>query len=282
MESFDQVYIYGLLDLGEFKKSIFLRPYTAAELLQDTNNIDGQIQVLSVSDEAGQCDDSTVTTLQRVPLDVGMKSSERVDMNLRICLLPGLYDLARVKESFTSATFTLQIHREALHARAFNRQNIQEYRRLVKAEDASKGGGGSSWILKSDNLLIDCIEQALATASQMQSHGCARFRLEQLLSSSEDLLKEFAHRRLGASSEEGRDDVVIKVITTFNGIKNQTSFSSCAKHPPFNLFGHRIQNAHFVFFLLFLFLFKSLHRFIIFRRICFSRFVSPSPRSPPR
>lgn len=46
---------------------------------------------------------------------------------MRICLLPGASDLAHFKESLTSSTFVIQVHKEDIHKRAFHDRNKEEY-----------------------------------------------------------------------------------------------------------------------------------------------------------
>ena len=129
---------------------------------------------------------------------------ELVPVGVRLCLLPGLVGAERFKESLRSTTFSLQLHREDLQARCFHTRNRLEYGRmchLAGAAAAAEMGAG-------DMFLLGCVAKALRAAGQVRSHGSARFRLEELLASSVDLLEEFARLREGR--REGDDDVVVR------------------------------------------------------------------------
>lgn len=52
-----------------------------------------------------------------------------------------------------------------------------------------------------DEFLLQCIDGALSTASQLRPHGTARFRLEKLLETSPDILKRFEEKRGGSGRE---------------------------------------------------------------------------------
>ena len=54
-----------------------------------------------------------------------------------------------------------------------------------------------------DRFLLECVQRALQASRQIRAHGTVRFRLEQLLSSAQDLLRRFARRR---GQNRGTDD----------------------------------------------------------------------------
>jgi hypothetical protein len=170
---------------------------------------------------------------------------EKMSVGLRICLLPGLIDLPKLKDSFTSSTLVLEMHREDVFARAFHQRNVEEYASMANAEkakhepaaDASAGKKGgkaapppaakkgaapapdanvvskaeTTEMTAMDRFLLSCIQRALAASRQIRPHGTIRYRLEQLLSSSNDLLTRFARMRHGGQPVSGDETVVVKV-----------------------------------------------------------------------
>jgi hypothetical protein len=170
---------------------------------------------------------------------------EKMSVGLRICLLPGLIDLPKLKDSFTSSTLVLEMHREDVFARAFHPRNVEEYASMANAEkakhepaaDASAGKKGgkaapppaakkgaapapdanvvskaeTTEMTAMDRFLLSCIQRALAASRQIRPHGTIRYRLEQLLSSSNDLLTRFARMRHGGQPVSGDETVVVKV-----------------------------------------------------------------------
>lgn len=170
---------------------------------------------------------------------------EKFQVNLKVCLLPGLIDIPRLKDAFTSSTLVLEVHREDVFKRAFHTRNIEEYRELVgpevakEPEPAAAAGkkappakaapppkkGVAAPVVEAgpaktvvtemtpgDRFLLGCIQRALAASRQIRPHGTARYRLEQLLSSSNDLLTRFARKRQGGAPLAGDETVVVKVI----------------------------------------------------------------------
>lgn len=153
--------------------------------------------------------------------------SDKFDVSLNICFLPGLEDISLFKESLTSSTFVVEVHKEDLFTRAFHSRNVEEYILIagkskadepvavVKAKAPPKAAApvndssifGS--ITPGDLFLLQAIQKALNASRQIRPHGTARFRLEQLLSSSNDLLTKFERRRLGV--REGDENIIVKV-----------------------------------------------------------------------
>eukprot|EP01034_Spumella_vulgaris_P034753 gene34753-42863_t len=161
-------------------------------------------------------------------------------MELRVCLLPGLSDLNTFKDLMSTATYVLEIHKEDLYKRAFHTRNCEEFHKMLLEESGSgprpapvevsaaasavpaKGAkapakaaatapetaGVFGPMLKSDKFLLQCITRALTTSRQIRPHGTIRFRLEQLLSQSNDLLTQFSRRRNGLT--EGDDNITVQ------------------------------------------------------------------------
>ena len=61
-----------------------------------------------------------------------------------------------------------------------------------------------------DRFLLDAMTRAMKASRSLRAHGAARFRLEQLLSSSNDKLAMFDRKRNGR--KEGDDNIVVKVV----------------------------------------------------------------------
>lgn len=161
----------------------------------------------------------TVTFTDEVSADPSTVKSETNDFSLhfRSCMLTALGDKHQFRESLTYSTLLIEIHHENLNGRAFHAQNVGEYNTLVRQESDSNGPSTQSApaakgakaapvpgptlpppgpIRKSDRFLQTCVKNALVDSGKLQPHGSARVRLEPLLSSSIDLLKEFERTRL--------------------------------------------------------------------------------------
>ena len=175
---------------------------------------------------------------------------DKMQIGLKICLLPGLIDIPRLKDSFISSTLVLELHREDVFKRAFHQRNVDEYRDMVHADDggateavpaaadAGKKGAKAApppkkgapppdpaaamaqievtEMTPGDSFLLGCIHRALSTSRQIRPHGTVRYRLEQLLSSSNDLLTRFARMRHGGAPIDGDETVVVKVRTNYS------------------------------------------------------------------
>lgn len=167
-------------------------------------------------------------------------NSDKFQLGLKICLLPGLIDIPKLKDAFTSSTLVLELHREDVYKRAFHPRNVEEYVQIMHTEKppvetpvetkkgskaapppAAKKGAAApepvgpvkvevTAMTNGDHFLLGCIQRALATARQIRPHGTVRYRLEQLLSSSNDLLTRFARKRQGGAPSKGDDTVVVK------------------------------------------------------------------------
>lgn len=164
---------------------------------------------------------------------------DKFQLGLKICLLPGLIDIPKLKDAFTSSTLVLELHREDVYKRAFHTRNVEEYMRMTHAEKpaveapvetkkgakaapppAAKKGAAPEPVglpkvevtamTDADRFLLGCIQRALGASRQIRPHGTVRYRLEQLLSSSNDLLTRFARMRHGGAPTAGDDTVVVK------------------------------------------------------------------------
>lgn len=152
----------------------------------------------------------------------GSTANSKLGINTRVCILPGLGNLSQFKESLKSTTFVLELHQEDVGKRAFHSRNVTEYNNIGvdKLEAASTSKAGTPKVkpkavtpsgkrqsaksltasspekaTESDEFLLNAIAKALSTSRQLRPHGTIRFRLEQLLSSSNDMLKKFASRQ---------------------------------------------------------------------------------------
>jgi hypothetical protein len=157
--------------------------------------------------------------------------SEKVDIGVKLCVLPGLVaDLQQFKDLLTSTNFVLEIHQgQDVFSRAFHLRNVEEYQQQMvteklqqtealalltpakgKAKPPAKGKGapdpneGTEFaptpfgsIKGSDRFLTLAIHKALQASRQLRAHGTIRFRLQNLLSSSNDMLTKFKRTRHG-------------------------------------------------------------------------------------
>lgn len=148
-------------------------------------------------------------------------------------ILPGLSDVKLCRESLSSTTFVLELHNDdQLFARTFSAANVAAYheckygngkasatpikrglsKSMSKKSVESKNTGALG---KEDKFLVEnCIRKTLESTRQTMYYGAARFRLEQLLSSSQDLLREFELKRQQGlvNHAEGSDRVTIQVF----------------------------------------------------------------------
>jgi len=178
---------------------------------------------------------SLVTTMMNNDFDDASTSEmiPTLPLNYVTCVLQGVSNntekMARMKdgtlvskdtkicrESLKSSTFSLEVHNEspaALVSRAFSARVCEEYVAAVadasKARPSSKKGARAaepavtvekknnvvSTLSPADEFLVNALNTAVDGAGKINYHGTVRYRLEQLLSSSMDLLKEFARKR---------------------------------------------------------------------------------------
>ena len=180
-------------------------------------------------------------------VDGFLSRPDKFQVNLKICLLPGLIDIPKLKDSLTSSTLVIELHRDDVFKRSFHPRNVEEYNEMMgptKAAEvvvdpnaaANKKGAKPAAaaapppkkgapaptdnalvktevteITDADKFLLGCIHRALAASRQIRPHGTIRYRLEQLLSSSNDLLARFARMRHGGAAIAGDENVVVKV-----------------------------------------------------------------------
>lgn len=152
-------------------------------------------------------------------------------IDTKVYLIPGLDDTPRFHDLLVSSTFTIEVHQDDLLERALNAQRLQEYSTLVSSEPGGLGlpvappsssaapaapapgkkapaakaapvvaevaafSPVATNATKSDLFLLEALHRELESSRQIRSHGVARFRLEQLLQQSSDLLAKFQRRR---------------------------------------------------------------------------------------
>lgn len=209
----DPVYVFGIVKINNsFNRKIFSRPTLPA----NSSELDA-----ALSTQGGQ--DSKVV-YHDVPL------------HFRSCVLPGLGNRGLFRELLSSSTHLLEIHHEtALFKRVMPEAALTTYNEKIQASlsasstaapvaPAGKGGKGAPIasaamtvpnsallppgpIHDSDKYLISCLWDALENGGKILPHGAVRFRLEQLLSSSVDLLKEFERTR--SERAESDDNTVV-------------------------------------------------------------------------
>lgn len=206
-QALNGVYLYGRVEFGGYSRILFSRP---------------QINISAKGDDD---DDKDVA-----------------QFNYISCIFPGLVSIPDFKDMLMATTCGLEIHREDLCKRVFHTRNVEEFWALqslhgeaaeggansqnssavvAKGKKAAPSAKGSSAAAPGgaptsrpanacDMFLLDCIWRALSGSSLINPHGSARFRLEQLLSSSMDLLKEFSRRHHNIV-DDGDDKVVVEV-----------------------------------------------------------------------
>lgn len=231
-ETMSNVYIFGEIELGGNQtKQIFCRPSVPEQVLNHINAV--------AYDSDSDADEARSNQNPNPNLNLNINPLA-VDVNTRVCLFPGLINLLNFKELLTSSTYTLEIYKEDLNSRVFHQRNITEYNRLYLIENplpvtegsplpggtnpkgakapapiATKGKPAEVIVatkpsigplLDSDIFLSECIWKALTASRQVRPHGVARYRLEELLASSADLLTEFA--RLKNNKNKNNNDLV--------------------------------------------------------------------------
>ncbi len=179
------------------------------------------------------------STIPRVKVD-GSETVQKYPIDIKLCCLPGLGDLAYFKDLIASSNYSVELYQDDLFARAFTSSTIEEYLKLVanepgglglpiepppagaapagkKAPPPAKGapvGPVTELVLgtiqPSDKFLIQHLTEALNKSKLIRSHGCAKFRLEQLLEKSNDLLTKFRRKRNGGNMLPDDDHVIVK------------------------------------------------------------------------
>jgi hypothetical protein len=173
---------------------------------------------------------------------------QKYPFDLKICCLPGLADLAYFKDLITSSTFSLELYQDDLLSRCFTGNMMEEYLKLVSSEPnglalpiappaagapppGKKGGapaakGGAPLPVTelivgptqpSDKFLIQHLHDSLSKGKLIRPHGVAKFRLEQLLEKSNDLLTKFRRKRHGGSLPDD-EHVIVKVSFVFYSV----------------------------------------------------------------
>lgn len=147
----------------------------------------------------------------------------RIPLQFQVIMLPGIGNVANFREGLRSKTYTVEVHREDIFGRAFSDRVINDYHvALVGGEDVEDKrdplAQATGKITEADEVLMKGFDDALAQSSCINQHGLARYRLERLLDTSVDILKEFARKReegeaLGEQNVLVTDDVFADVRT---------------------------------------------------------------------
>lgn len=206
-EAIDGTYMYGRLRMGGLDRDVLVFPSNAA------------IDFL------------------------GTKSSPSVKhpISQSVVVLPGLGSIPRFHDALASSTFAVEVHQDDLLDRCFAGGHHAEYCKMVSGEPGGlalpvpavappqatapaptkKGAAATkapvaaepvafvpspSSPTPSDLFIIRRLTEELHRSCLIRNHGAARFRLEQLLQQSNDLLTKFRRRR-GESS--ANDHVVV-------------------------------------------------------------------------
>lgn len=205
-------WVYGLLRFGQCMERMVLsmsgRPVASEKIISDDHS----------ESAAGA---ATAAASRTSAMDSNALSKVDIVYDLKTVLLTSLRNAKALKESLSCSAFCLELHHQRnLFERCFTEKRVQEYNQIringsssLSSSSSSKKsssntssrdklttsqhhhhGGGS--LSSSDQYLINsCVGATLAESAQILPHGEGRFRLEQLLSTSGDLLKEFARKR---------------------------------------------------------------------------------------
>lgn len=213
----DKAFVFGSIDIGGgLTRHIYGKPYIVSQAIEN-DDID--------SDNEAVDNDSTMVLL-----------------NLKTCLLPGLTSVPNFKDLLSSSTYTLELHNEKLSSRVFSEAFVAEYNQAlsrdagggkgakkkdVKSPTAKKAPTGdkkvgdkktstkkiadivpSGTMTEADRWLVQSLASALRLSRTLSPHGVASYRLEQLLTSSAELLLKFQNKRkqLASSSAIDPDD----------------------------------------------------------------------------
>jgi hypothetical protein len=175
------------------------------------------------------------------------KRPDKYPLHLSFVLIPGLFDLSYFHEILQSTTFNIGIFQDKTEflSRCFSSVIVDQYSTLLNEEPgglglpgsvippgltkkastntgsiavtAAGGGVGQPFnptltkLVKSDEFLISSIHNSLSMSSKLQSYGNSRFRLESLLSKSNDLLMKFHMKKENLTLTEDSNQVVVKV-----------------------------------------------------------------------
>jgi hypothetical protein len=224
----DPVYVFGTIKVNDtITRKIFARPMLPAPSTEPTQ---------PTEDTNVPTEEKQVSSHETDPI------YRDVPLHFRSCVLPGLGNRGLFRELLSSTTHMLEIHREEnLFARVLTETVLHQYNQKITATVAApaaaaapaagkgaKGGAAAAPVAsapsaailppgpihESDLYLIQCLWSALENGGKILPHGAVRFRLEQLLSSSVDLLKEFERTR-GERTDDNtvvvRDDILGEV-----------------------------------------------------------------------
>jgi hypothetical protein len=150
------------------------------------------------------------------------QGDSKIGFENRLCMFPGLEDLTLFRAMLQTHSFTIEVHRENIFTRIFHTDVQESFHKMI-AEKEVPGEGEeegqtviekldlivelSNEVHKGDEYLLDIVKKGITLSSQVNPHGAARFRLEGMLDTSADLLKEFAMRM---DTPSGEHDVTLK------------------------------------------------------------------------
>lgn len=259
-DTVDNMYIFAKVDLGggQSRDIIFRPQFNNSTMPSSSTGMESFGNTFDVRNSDGDESDSDREDLDATNATIGetmkAKSKNIFDVDFKVCILPGLTDVSNYKDLISSSTYVLEIHKEDLWKRIFHERNVEEYNRLWLLENPASGdaiGAAAAApaakgkapppkkaaepvemkapvgpATDSDRFMIQAIWKALNASRLIRPHGAARYRLEQLLASSNDLLVEFGRLRVGV--QDGDDNVVVKVIITLESKLKYIVFMFCS------------------------------------------------------
>ena len=222
-KALDPVYLFGVIKVNDtISRKIFARP-SMPPAAPHTDVLSTELGKSSSTDELDESADDLEASLTAVAAEARDVVLRDVPIDFRSCLVPGLGDRKLFKELLSNTTYSLEIHHEDLFNRVLSPKDLAAYNELVvagagvapasSAKGAPPASSSSSTTLpqgpihESDLFLIACMWRALESGGKVLPHGLVKFRLEQLLSSAEDLLVEFARTR---GRDSGENTVVVQ------------------------------------------------------------------------
>ncbi len=223
-DTLDPLYIYAELPLGKgSSRFLFVRAGSdhpePPPVPTETEGEDGigEENINSPTDAGGEEDVKDGSAYNDDDANSDGQPEDGISFGLRSCFLAGLASIDLAKENFTSTTYTLEVHHDNVSKRAFHHRNIADFNSILRNADGAptanagdnEPGSAPGPSTPGDDFLVAGIKRAIAGSGLVRPHGVIRFRLEQLLASSVDLLTEFAKRRALLQEDEEPDNKVV-------------------------------------------------------------------------
>ena len=237
-DALEACYIYGTIQIdSNVSRKILASPF----MVDGTNSSKFENSDLLSNNESKDAQMDKIDTLNFLRVhNVGDRGYIRkgIPVQFRSCILPALWDERAFRELITGTTYQLKVFDENIFSRLITPKILETYNNMLPWNNGNLEGTGQSVstgaegkgrgkgpdptheigvpnyflpnghpIHESDLYLIDRLWEVLEVGSKILRHGTARFRMEQMLSSAEDLLMDFARQR---NPSEDKNFVVIR------------------------------------------------------------------------